>query len=318
MSHAHGHFHAAGGHDHHHHAATLERGNRQRVLIAAILTSTFMIVEAVGGLLTGSLALLADAGHMLTDSVALVLAYVAYRVGERPGTSRMTYGFDRLKILVAYTNGLAVLGIAVWIVVEAARRLVSPTPIAGGPMLAIAAAGLVVNLVAFAVLRGGDRGSLNLRGAILHVLGDLLGSAAAIAAAAIILLTGWLPADPLLSIVVALLLLSSAWRLIQESGLILLEASPPHVDRNAVARDLVDSVEGIVDVHHMHVWTLDGRQPMATLHARLQPSADAEMAITTIKSRLAKAHGIHHATVEVETGQDCPDETLKRRANGTS
>jgi cobalt-zinc-cadmium efflux system protein len=150
-------------------------GNKGRVLLAVVLTCGFMLVEVAGGLLTGSLALLADAGHMLTDSVALVLAYVAYRMSERPGTSRMTYGFDRLKILVAYTNGLAVLAIAAWIVVEAIHRINAPAPILGGPMLTIAAIGLLLNVAVFFVLNGGDKESLNLRGAILHVVGDLLG-----------------------------------------------------------------------------------------------------------------------------------------------
>jgi cobalt-zinc-cadmium efflux system protein len=316
MSQAHHHHsHAALGHAHDHPAA--EGGNRRRVLIAAALTLTFMVAEAIGGLLTGSLALIADAGHMLTDSVALSLAYVAYRVSERRGTSRMTYGFDRLKILVAYTNGLTVLGIAIWIAVEAAQRFLAPTPILGGAMLGIAVAGLLVNLVVFAILRGGDRGSLNLKGAILHVVGDLLGSAAAILAAAIILTTGWLPADPLLSVLVALLLVGSAWRLIRDSGLILLEASPEHVDRNSVADDLTRNVQGVTDIHHMHVWSLDGRKPMATLHARLAPGAGAEAAITAIKLRLAQSHGIRHATIEVETGRECPDETAMRSNNGT-
>ncbi len=270
MSIAHHHHHAGDHHGHAHaDAPAATRGNRRRIFAAAVLTCVFMLAEAVGGLLTGSLALLADAGHMLTDSVALVLAYVAYRMSDRPGTSRMTYGFDRLKILVAFTNGLTVLGIAFWIVVEAVGRLTAPPQILGAPMLAIAATGLVVNVVVFFVLYGGDRESLNLRGAILHVLGDLLGSVAAIAAAAIILLTGWLPADPLLSMLVALLLVTSAWRLMRESGLILLEGAPQHIDRNRIARDLAAHAKGVIDVHHMHVWTLDGRQLLATLHARL-------------------------------------------------
>jgi cobalt-zinc-cadmium efflux system protein len=305
------HDHAAGGHSH------SASGNRGRVLFAAILTSAFMVAEAIGGILTGSLALLADAGHMLTDAVALVLAYAAYRVSERPGTSRMTYGFDRLKILVAYTNGLTVLGIAIWIVVEAVQRLATPSPVLGGTMLLIAAAGLAVNLIVLAVLHGGDRGSLNLRGAILHVLGDLLGSAAAIAAAGIIILTGWLPADPLLSIVVAVLLVRSAIALMRESSLILLEGSPSHIARNAVADDLVSNVEGIANVHHMHVWSLDDRRLIATLHTRLRPGADADAAIAAIKLRLAQKHSIGHATIEVETGQACPEERLERIANGT-
>jgi cobalt-zinc-cadmium efflux system protein len=290
------------------------------VLLAAVLTCGFMVAEVVGGFFTGSLALLADAGHMLTDSVALVLAYLAYRMSERPGTSRMTYGFDRLKILVAYTNGLTVLGIALWIVVEAIHRLGTPMPVLGAPMLAIAAAGLILNIIVFVILSGGDRESLNLRGAILHVLGDLLGSVAAIVAAIIILATGWLPADPFLSMLVAALLVFSAWKLMRESGLILLEAAPAHVDRNTVAADLTAHAEGVSDIHHMHVWTLDGRQLMATLHARLRPGADAEQSIRSIKARLSVAHGIHHATVEVETSDACPDEiaieTRKRARNG--
>jgi cobalt-zinc-cadmium efflux system protein len=284
-----------------------------------------MLAEVAGGLLTGSLALIADAGHMLTDSVALVLAYVAYRMGERRGTSRMTYGFDRMKVLVAYTNGLTVLGIALWIVLEAIHRIATPSPILGGPMLAIAAVGLLLNVVVFLVLNGGDKESLNLRGAILHVLGDLLGSVAAIAAALIILMTGWLPADPLLSVLVAALLVTSAWRLMRESGLILLEGTPTHIDRNAVAGDLAAHVEGVADIHHMHIWTLDGRQLVATLHARLIPGVAAEASIRAIKSRLRDIHHIAHATVEVETGPACPDETEhetsrqsgKRKRNGT-
>jgi cobalt-zinc-cadmium efflux system protein len=317
-----GHAHDDHGHDGHthDHPPEVAAGNKGRVLFAAILTCGFMVAEFAGGLLTGSLALLADAGHMLTDSVALVLAYLAYRMSERPGTSRMTYGFDRLKILVAYTNGLTVIGIALWIVVEAIHRLSTPTEVLGAPMLAIAAVGLVLNIGVFYVLAGGDRGSLNLRGAILHVLGDLLGSVAAIVAALIILASGWLPADPLLSVLVAALLVVSAWRLMRESGLILLEAAPAHIDRNAVAADLVAHADGVTDIHHMHVWTLDGRQLMATLHARLKPAADAEQSIRTIKARLSEAHGIHHATVEVETSEACPDEisleTRKRTWNG--
>jgi cobalt-zinc-cadmium efflux system protein len=314
--------HHARGHDHadhdHEHAPEISPGNKQRVLVAALLTSGFMIAEALGGLLTGSLALIADAGHMLIDSVALALAYVAYLVSDKPGTSRMTYGFDRLKILIAYTNGLTVLAIAFWIVVEAVGRYMTPSPVLGGPMLVIASLGLLVNGGVLFVLHGGDRESLNLRGAILHALGDLLGSVAAIAAALIILATGWFPADPLLSVLVALLLVRSAWKLMHDSGLILLEAAPPHIERNRVADDLAAHAEGVSDIHHMHVWSLDGRQLMATLHARLAENADAERTIGAIKRRLREAHGIHHATVEVETGGACPEEASARRRNGTS
>jgi cobalt-zinc-cadmium efflux system protein len=175
-----------------------------------------------------------------------------------------------------------------------------------------------VNGVVFAILHGGDRHSLNLRAAMLHVVGDLLGSLAAIVAAAIILTTGWTMADPLLSVLVALLLLRSAWSLIRESGLILLEGAPPHLNRNEVAKDLVANVEGISDVHHMHVWSLDGRRLMATLHVRLAAGADAEASIGAIKARLRDEHGIGHATVEIETGVACPDQHETRRRHGTA
>jgi len=303
-------------HGHHHHPG--RDADARLLLLSLAVILVFTALEIAVGIVADSLALLADAGHMLTDSVALVLAYAAYRMSERPGTSRMTYGFDRLKILVAYTNGLTVIAIALWISIEAVSRFLSPAPVLAGPMLVVATLGLAVNIVVFAILHGGDRDSLNMRGAILHVLGDLLGSVAAIAAALIILATGWLPADPVLSVLVALLLVRSAWQLIRESGLILLEASPPHVDRNDVARDIAGNIEGVADVHHMHVWTLDGRQLMATLHARLAPGVDAERTIGLIKARLDERHNIHHATVEVETGADCPDETRTRRRNGTA
>jgi cobalt-zinc-cadmium efflux system protein len=318
--HPHGH-----GHNHaHDHLGPVSAGNRRRLAVAALLTCGFMLAEAAGGLFTGSLALLADAGHMLTDSVSLVLAYVAYRMSERPGTSRMTYGFDRLKILVAYTNGLTVFAIALWIVAEAVRRFSAPEVVLGGPMLVIAALGLVVNIVVFLVLHGGERESLNLRGAILHVVGDLLGSVAAIVAAGIILASGWMPADPLLSCLVAVLLLWSAWKLVREAGMILLEGAPADIDRNRVAADLARNAVGVLDIHHMHLWTLDGQQKLATLHARLAEDADAEASIAAIKERLSKAYGIRHATVEVETGPHCPDATTydetagKRTRHGTA
>jgi cobalt-zinc-cadmium efflux system protein len=314
MPEAHGHPHHGHAHDH----EPSDSGNRGRVLLAAILTGVFMVGEAAGGLLTGSLALLADAGHMLIDAVALTLAWLAYRVSGRPGNRQLTYGFDRLKILVAYTNGLTVVLIALWISVEALQRLYAPAPVLGGPMLLIAAAGLAVNILVFLILRGGDRSSLNLRGAMLHVLGDLLGSLAAIVAAGIIVTTGWMPADPLLSMLVVILLLRSGWILVREAGLILLEAAPEHLDRNRIAADIAAHTQGVTDVHHMHVWSLDGKQLMATLHARLREGANAEASIAAIKLRLAKVHGIGHATVEVESGDACPEITGEWRANGAA
>lgn len=308
MAHSHGgghrHDHAGHNHDHggHGHGAT----DKTRVLIAACLTGGFMVAEAVGGWITGSLALLADAGHMLTDSVSLVLAWYAFHLAGRAATARMTYGFDRVKTLVAYTNGFTVFIIGLWIVYEAWHRLSEPSPILGGPMLVIALLGLAVNIAAFLVLHGGDRQSLNMRGAVLHVLGDLLGSVAALVAAAVILATGWTLIDPILSALVAVLLFRGSWSLMKESGHLLLEGVPANLDRDGIAGDLAKNVAGVRNIHHMHVWSLDGAKNMATLHACLNEGADAHGVVRAIKERLAQSHGIDHATVEPEYGE-CAD-----------
>lgn len=280
--------------------------DKRRVLIAAGLTGGFMVVEAVGGFLTGSLALLADAGHMLTDSISLALAWYAFHLAERPANARLSYGFDRVKTLVAYTNGLAIFAIAAWITYEAAVRLARPEAVLAGPMLLVAAAGLVVNIAAFYVLHGGDREGLNMRGAILHVVGDMLGSVGAIVAALVILASGWYPIDPILSVLVAVILFRGAWSLIRDSGHLLLEGTPKSLDRDLIARDLVAHVPLVREVHHMHVWSLDGARNIATLHARLEEGADAHMAVSAIKERLAINHSIAHATVETEF-QRCAD-----------
>ena len=172
----------------------------------------------------------------------------------------MTYGFDRVKTLVAYTNGITIFAIALWIVYEAFQRLIEPSPVLGGPMLVVAIIGLCVNIAAFFVLHGGDRDSLNMRGAILHVLGDLLGSVAALVAALVIITTGWTLIDPILSVLVAVLLFRSAWSLMREAGHVLLEGVPESLDRDGIARDIEGHVAGVREVHHMHVWSMDGAQ----------------------------------------------------------
>lgn len=304
-SHDHDHDHGEAGHDHghgHDHGPGHVHGttDKTRVLIAAFLTGGFMVAEAVGGWLTGSLALVADAGHMLTDTISLGLAWYAFQLSGRSATAQLTYGFERVKTLVAYSNGIAIFAVALWICYEAVVRLIWPTPVLAGPMLWVAAAGLCVNIAAFFVLNGGDRESLNMRGAILHVMGDLLGSVAAIAAALIILATGWTPADPILSVLVALLILGTAWRLMKDAAHVLLEGAPPELDRDGIASDLVKNVANVREVHHVHVWTLDGSKTMATLHACLAEGADANVAVRAVKTRLATKFRITHATVEPE------------------
>ena len=309
MQHSHGdhdHDHAAHGHGGPGHDHTHGTTDKTRVLIAAALTGGFMVAEALGGFLTGSLALVADAGHMFTDSISLALAWYAFHLAGRAATARLTYGFDRVKTLVAYTNGLAIFAIALWIVYEALQRFLEPTPVLGGPMLVVAVVGLLVNIAGFYVLHGGDRSSLNMRGAILHVLGDMLGSAGAIVAALVILATGWTPIDPILSVLVSLLILSTAWSLMRDAAHVLLEGAPPQLDREGIASDIVANVRNVREIHHVHVWSLDGSKTMATLHACLTDGADANLAVRDVKARLATKFRITHATVEPEFGR-CAD-----------
>jgi cobalt-zinc-cadmium efflux system protein len=304
-SHAHAHDHAHDhSHDHHHGG---DEKNENRIAIAALLTGGFMGVELAGGILAGSLALIADAGHMLSDFGSLALAWIGFRMARRPADSRRTFGLRRFPVLAAFVNGVAIFAVAGWIVFEAVQRLMTPHPITPGLMLWVAGAGLAVNLASFAVLHGADRNNLNIRGALIHVAGDLLGSLAAIIAALIIMATGWVAADPILSIVVAAIIVRSAWSLTSESAHILLEGAPRHVDLDAVTHDLADHVEGVVDIHHAHLWSLDGRRSMMTLHARITAETSGPGVVARIKTRLREKHGIGHATVEIEH-DDCASE----------
>ncbi|MDP2618706.1 MAG: cation diffusion facilitator family transporter [Hyphomicrobiales bacterium] len=287
--------------DHRHLELDLPARNERRIFWAALLTAGFMVAEVVGGLLTGSLALIADAAHMLADAVALGLAWVAFRLARQRGPSaRLTYGLRRLPVLVAFANGLALFFIVGWILVEAMARLAVPVTVLAGPMLAVAATGLFVNLGSLALLRGTDRGNLNIRGALLHVLGDLLGSVAAIVAAGIILKTGWYPADPLLSVLVAAIVAVGAFRLARDSAHILLEGVPEGVDVAAIGADLAGHVPGVEEVHHIHIWSLSQEGVMATLHARIAETADGDEVLDAICDRLDAEFGIGHATIQIE------------------
>src|SRR5499427_1158457 len=286
--------------DQHHHPRHV--ANERSVAIAAGLTGAFMIAEIVGGAVSGSLALLADAGHMLTDFAALALAWLGFRLTRRPADWRRTYGFDRFSVLVAFMNGIALFAIAAGIVIEAGRRLYAPVQVLGGLMFWIAAAGLAVNIVSFLILRTGDKHNLNIRAAVLHVLGDLLGSVAAVAASLVILASGWMPIDPLLSVVVALIILRSAWRIVADSGHILLEGSPPGFDARAVKDDIRAALPYVLDVHHVHAWSISEERPMVTLHANVAVTTNSADAVRDIKRMLAQHFKITHATVEIEYG----------------
>jgi cobalt-zinc-cadmium efflux system protein len=293
------------GHGHAHGAPAGADGER-RVFRVLLLTAGFMVVEAVGGWLAGSLALIADAGHMLSDTAALALAWAAFGVARRPHDDRRSYGYHRFQILAAFANGLLLFGITAWIVVEAVARLRAPAPVLAGPMLAVAVAGLAVNVVAFVVLRAGDRRNLNLSAALLHVMGDLLGSAGAIAAALVILATGWTPIDPILSILVSLLILRSAWDVTRRASHVLMEGAPEGFDDAALKHDLRERVPGVLDVHHVHAWMLTSDRPMVTLHVRLAPATDPGAALAAIKLRLKERFGFAHSTVQIEAAE-CVD-----------
>jgi cobalt-zinc-cadmium efflux system protein len=291
-------------HDHpHRHPAS---DNQKRVFWAMLLTGGFMLAEVVGGVIAGSLALIADAGHMLTDTASLALAWAAFRVGHWPRDARRTYGYHRFQVLAAFVNGLALVAIVGWIGIEAVRRLMAPVEVLGGLMLAIAVLGLLVNLVAFAILRGGDRENLNLQGAVLHVLGDLLGSVAAIVAALVIVWTGWTPIDPLLSLFVALLILRSAWLLLRRSAHILLEGAPDWLEMDELRQAVTSATPAIQDVHHIHAWMLTTERLLITMHAEVSPGADHQAVLRVIRAVLRERFGITHATIQIETAE-CTD-----------
>ncbi|MGH6902348.1 MAG: cation diffusion facilitator family transporter [Geminicoccaceae bacterium] len=291
-------------HDHAHRRTTAD--NQRRVFWAMLLTGGFMLAEVAGGIVAGSLALIADPGHMLTDAVALALAWAAFRVGHWPRDARRSYGYHRFQVLAAFVNGLTLVAIVGWIAIEAVRRLSAPIEVLGGTMLVIAVLGLAVNLVAFAILRRGDSENLNVQGAALHVLGDLLGSIAAIMAALVILWTGWTPIDPLLSLLVAALILRSAWKLLGRSAHILLEGAPDWLEVDELRTAAIAALPAIRDVHHVHAWMLTSERPLITLHAEVAPGADHQQALRAIRGVLADRFGIDHATIQIETA-GCTD-----------
>jgi cobalt-zinc-cadmium efflux system protein len=210
-------------------------------------------------------------------------------------------------VLAAFVNGLTLVAIVGWIAIEAVRRLLAPVEVLGGLMLAVAVLGLLVNLAAFAILHGGDRANLNIRGAALHVLGDLLGSVAAILGALVILWTGWMPIDPLLSLLVALLILRSAWLLVRRAGHILLEGAPDWLEVGELRADLVAAIPEVVDVHHVHAWMLTAERPLLTMHASVREGADYHAVLIAIQGFLEREYGIGHATVQIEPA-GCPDD----------
>lgn len=293
-------------HHHDHGRRPDAAADARRLAWAAAITTAFMILEFAGGLLSGSLALLADAGHMLTDAAALSLAWMAVRLASRPPDARRSFGYQRLQVLAAFLNGTALVVVVGWIAFEAIQRLARPLPVDAPIMLAIATAGTVVNLVVFGMLRGSAGENLNVASAVLHVLGDLLGSLAAIAAGLVIYSTGWTPIDPLLSLLVAVLIIRSAWRLLGRSTHILLEGSPDWLDVSELRSTLEDRIPEIIDVHHVHCWSLTPVETLLTMHLTVSSGQDPQAVLQQTKQVLMQAYGIGHATIQIDMGS-CVD-----------
>ncbi len=276
-----------------------------------------MIAEVFGGVISGSLALMADAGHMLTDFAALFMAWVALRMARRPADMTRTFGFERVQILVAFVNGLTLFFIAGLIVKEAIDRFLEPVTIMAPMMMAVAALGLAVNIGVFFILHGADRDNLNIRGAVLHVVGDMLGSVAALGAGIAIYWTGYSVIDPILSVFVALILLRSGWFVVREAGNILLENVPLNLDLAAIRLDLMKTLDHIEDIHHMHAWSITQGRPIVTMHVKVSRRITPEEITCQVKQRLYEIFGIDHATIEVEY-ELCSDEILPTLSDKTS
>lgn len=287
------------GHSHSHGAGAWRRTDRRALAVAAALTGGFMIVEAAGGVVFNSLALLADAGHMLSDTVSLFLALGAVTLAARPATPRRTFGYRRAEILAALVNGVLLVAVSAWVVIEAVRRLSDPVEVLGGGMLAVALAGLLVNLASAWVLMRSGGESLNVRAALRHVLGDLAGSVGAIAAALVILLTGWEPADAVASILISVLIALSAWSILRESVEVLLEGTPRGLDSDLVGNAMA-SMDGVEQVHDLHIWQITSGFPSLSAHVLVAPEADCHGIRREVEIMLGDRFDITHTTLQVE------------------
>jgi cobalt-zinc-cadmium efflux system protein len=289
--HHHHHGHDHGHHHHHDHAAST-----RVIAIALTLTAVFALVEALGGLWAQSLALISDAGHMITDAVALALGLVAQVVSRRPPSRRNSYGYARAEVIGGFVNALVMLGVVVWIAVEAVQRLLQPHAVAGGAVMAIAALGLAVNIaVAWMLSRAAQ--NLNIRAAMLHVLGDLLGSVAALVAGAVIYFTGWTPIDPLLSLAVALLILQSTWSLLRQTTHLLMEGVPGHLSYEEIGR-AVTAQSGVLGVHDLHIWNMSSERVALSAHVVIADPAQWPYLLTALQRLLDQRFGIDHVTLQ--------------------
>ncbi|MDP9844230.1 cation diffusion facilitator family transporter [Streptosporangium lutulentum] len=304
------------GHGHGHPRATGAAAYRGRLAVVLALTLVVFVVEIIGAVLSGSLALLADAGHMATDAAGIALALFAIWVAGRPAGLQRTFGYQRAEILAAAVNAVVLLALSVYILYEAVRRFSDPEPVGGTVMLVAAVAGLVANAVGLWLLRRGQAESLNLRGAYLEVLGDLLGSVAVIVAAVVIALTGWTRVDPIVSVVIALLIVPRTWSLLREAVDILLEAVPKGVDLQEVRRHLLEA-QGVLDVHDLHAWTITSGVPVMSAHVVVEEqvltSGDLGQVLDRLHECLAGHFDVEHSTLQLEPAGHADHEGARHR-----
>jgi cobalt-zinc-cadmium efflux system protein len=286
-------------HHEHDHKVNARGGDRRALAVVLTLTMSFTAVEVIGGILTGSLALLADAGHMLSDNISLGVALFAAWLAGRPATPEKSFGYRRAEILAALANGMTLVAISVWIFIEAYTRLREPAEVLGGPMLVVATLGLLVNAASAAILYRSGGESLNVEGALRHVLADALGSVGAMAAAATIILTGWRYADPLVSVAIGFLILGSSWKLLRDSTNILLEATPRGLNAGEVGQKMA-AADGIVEVHDLHIWTITSGFPALSAHVLVGKHEDCHARRRELEELLTNEYGISHTTLQVD------------------
>ena len=297
--HHHGHDHH--GHHHHHHFDEVREGNKKGLLIALIITTGIMLLEFFGGLFTNSLALLSDSGHMLSDASSLLLSLVAFWFATRPASPKKTYGFYRFEILAALFNAVTLFIIAGFIVYEAVQRFFEPPTVASGTMMIIAGIGLLANLLsAWSLISKGDvKNNVNLRSAYLHVLGDALGSVGAIVAGLLMLLFEWYIADPIISVVVAILILKSAWGVLTHSIHILMEGTPITINQKEVKATL-EEIDGVLDVHDLHIWTITSGMDSLTCHILIKDDHDSQEILQQAIDKIRDKFKIEHTTIQIE------------------
>ncbi|ADU93786.1 cation diffusion facilitator family transporter [Geobacillus sp. Y412MC52] len=295
------HHHAHGHCDHHHGHHHGREGNQKGLAIALGVTIGIMVLEFVGGLVTNSLALLSDSGHMLSDAISLLLSLAAVWLAAKPASPKRTYGFYRFEILAALVNGVTLVVIAAWIIWEAVGRFVNPPVVASGPMMAVAAVGLLANLVsAWVLMRKGDvKENVNVRSAYLHVLGDALGSVGAMAAGLVIWLFDWYAADPLISIAVAVLILKGAFAVVKQTVHILMEGTPAAID-HAEVKAALSGIDGVIDVHDLHIWTITSGLDSLSCHLLIEEGCDGQAVLQRAIDLVETRFHIRHATIQIE------------------